>query len=92
METQEQQYVSLKYSSHLIVSLYYHLFTDILSHQTCAGFPGSEGYEEQDAQQLAAWGVDYWKYDNVRALSPGSLDSCPHRWMIIKRETTVQHS
>ncbi len=25
---------------------------------------GSYMHEEQDAKQLAAWGVDYWKYDN----------------------------
>ena len=31
--------------------------------KTCAGRPGSQGYEEQDACQYAAWGVDYLKYD-----------------------------
>ena len=31
---------------------------------TCAGQPGSLGYEEIDAKQYAAWGVDYLKYDN----------------------------
>jgi alpha-galactosidase len=31
--------------------------------KTCAGRPGSKGYEEQDARQYAAWGVDYFKYD-----------------------------
>jgi len=31
--------------------------------QTCGGFPGSRGYEFQDARQYAAWGVDYLKYD-----------------------------
>jgi alpha-galactosidase len=31
---------------------------------TCAGYPGSYGYESQDAALLAAWGVDYIKYDN----------------------------
>jgi alpha-galactosidase len=31
--------------------------------KTCAGRPGSQGYEEQDARQYAAWGVDYLKYD-----------------------------
>jgi alpha-galactosidase len=30
---------------------------------TCAGRPGSQGYEFQDARQYAAWGVDYVKYD-----------------------------
>ena len=30
---------------------------------TCAGRPGSQGHEFQDARQYAAWGVDYVKYD-----------------------------
>lgn len=30
---------------------------------TCAGRPGSRGYEFQDAQRYAEWGVDYLKYD-----------------------------
>ncbi|MGC1617328.1 MAG: glycoside hydrolase family 27 protein, partial [Candidatus Acidiferrum sp.] len=31
--------------------------------KTCAGFAGSYGHEEQDAQTYAAWGMDYLKYD-----------------------------
>ncbi|MFE5581885.1 NEW3 domain-containing protein [Kitasatospora sp. NPDC056531] len=31
---------------------------------TCAGFPGSLGHEQQDADSFASWGVDYLKYDN----------------------------
>jgi len=31
--------------------------------QTCGGRPGSRGYEFQDAQMYASWGVDYLKYD-----------------------------
>jgi len=31
---------------------------------TCAGRPGSIGYETRDAARFAAWGVDYLKYDN----------------------------
>ncbi len=30
---------------------------------TCAGYAGSYGHEEQDADMYAAWGVDYLKYD-----------------------------
>ncbi|GHV43634.1 hypothetical protein FACS1894180_3290 [Bacteroidia bacterium] len=30
---------------------------------TCGGRPGSRGYEFQDAQQYAKWGIDYLKYD-----------------------------
>jgi alpha-galactosidase len=31
--------------------------------QTCAGRPGSRGYEYQDARTYAGWGIDYLKYD-----------------------------
>ncbi|WMI68593.1 glycoside hydrolase family 27 protein [Mangrovimonas sp. YM274] len=31
--------------------------------QTCAGYPGSRGYEYQDARSYASWDVDYLKYD-----------------------------
>jgi alpha-galactosidase len=31
--------------------------------KTCAGFEGSFGHEEQDAQTYAQWGIDYLKYD-----------------------------
>jgi len=34
---------------------------------TCAGWPGSRGYEEIDAQTFASFGVDYLKYDNCFA-------------------------
>lgn len=39
--------------------------------QTCAGRPGSRGYEFQDALTYAEWGVDYLKYDwcNTEALN-----------------------
>lgn len=31
--------------------------------KTCAGRPGSQGYEYQDALRYASWGADYLKYD-----------------------------
>ncbi|PSN62788.1 glycoside hydrolase [Corynespora cassiicola Philippines] len=31
---------------------------------TCGRFPGSLGYEQNDADLWASWGVDYLKYDN----------------------------
>lgn len=40
--------------------------------KTCSGYPGSQGYETQDAKQLTAWGVDYWKYDNCNTPSGNS--------------------
>lgn len=31
---------------------------------TCSGYPGSIGFEAQDARTWASWGIDYLKYDN----------------------------
>ncbi len=31
--------------------------------ETCAGYPGTRGYEYQDARNYAAWDVDYLKFD-----------------------------
>jgi alpha-galactosidase len=31
--------------------------------KTCGGYPGSRGYEFQDALTYAEWGIDYLKYD-----------------------------
>jgi alpha-galactosidase len=31
--------------------------------KTCAGYAGSYGHEQQDANTYAAWGIDYLKYD-----------------------------
>jgi alpha-galactosidase len=31
--------------------------------KTCAGFEGSLGHEQQDAELYARWGIDYLKYD-----------------------------
>src|SRR5215469_10133480 len=31
--------------------------------KTCAGYAGSYGHEQQDANTYAAWGVDFLKYD-----------------------------
>lgn len=43
--------------------------------ETCGGFPGSYGYEKQDAETFAGWGVDYLKLDgcNVWAEDGRSL-------------------
>jgi alpha-galactosidase len=37
--------------------------------QTCAGRPGSYGYEQKDADTYASWGVDYLKEDSCNAAS-----------------------
>ncbi|KAH7311920.1 alpha-galactosidase [Rhexocercosporidium sp. MPI-PUGE-AT-0058] len=41
--------------------------------KTCAGYPGSQGHETQDAQLLSSWGVDYWKYDNCYTPCNGAV-------------------
>ncbi|MGA8367496.1 MAG: glycoside hydrolase family 27 protein [Candidatus Acidiferrales bacterium] len=45
--------------------------------KTCAGFEGSYGHEEQDAQQYAAWGFDYLKYDWCSAATIYTPDQMP---------------
>lgn len=42
---------------------------------TCASYPGSWGHEEQDAQLLASWDVDFWKHDNC--FTPCPVDPPP---------------
>ena len=37
--------------------------------KTCAGYTASYGFEEQDAQTFADWGIDYLKYDYCNAPS-----------------------
>lgn len=43
--------------------LKYGIYSDA-GEKTCAGRPGSLGYEKEDADSYAEWGVDYLKYDN----------------------------
>lgn len=42
-----------------IYSIIYHF---LRRNETCAGRPGSLGYEKNDANSYASWGVDYLKY------------------------------
>ena len=35
--------------------------------RTCAGYPGSLGFEDQDARLWASWGIDFLKYDYCTA-------------------------
>lgn len=49
-------------------------------YKTCAGYPGSEGHEQQDADLLASFGVDYWKHDNCYTpcnVGPPNDHTCP---------------
>jgi len=42
--------------------------------KTCAGRPGSLGYEVDDANSYASWNVDYLKYDNCNSGSTPMTD------------------
>ncbi|KAJ7188320.1 glycoside hydrolase [Mycena filopes] len=44
---------------------------------TCAGFPGSLGFEAVDAATFSAWGVDYLKYDNCNVPGNWSDNALP---------------
>jgi len=43
--------------------------------KTCAGVPGSYGYETKDAQSYASWGVDYLKYDNCNTAAGSNMQT-----------------
>ncbi|CAI6337624.1 unnamed protein product [Periconia digitata] len=65
--------------------------------KTCAGYPGSEGHEEQDAKQLAEWNVDYWKHDNCFTPCQGPVvQTCPNpdghtkTWYVKMRDALQQ--
>ncbi|HEX9018146.1 MAG TPA: glycoside hydrolase family 27 protein [Anaerolineaceae bacterium] len=45
---------------------------------TCANFPGSFGFEDQDAALWASWGVDFLKYDYCHA--PGDQATAIERY------------
>jgi alpha-galactosidase len=51
---------------------------------TCAGYPGSLGHEQLDAQTFADWGVDYLKYDNCNNRSDGSLQDYINRYTAMR--------
>jgi alpha-galactosidase len=48
------------------------------SHLTCARYPGSHGFEEQDARLWAGWGIDFLKYDYCHA--PAEQDCAIERY------------
>src|SRR3954471_15804287 len=52
--------------------------------KTCAGYPGSLGHEQTDADDFAAWGVDYLKYDNCNNQSDGSLADYEARYTAMR--------
>ncbi|OXB57170.1 hypothetical protein ASZ78_000571 [Callipepla squamata] len=48
------------------------IYSDV-GNRTCAGFPGSYGHYELDAQTFASWGVDLLKFDGCNVGSLGLL-------------------
>ncbi|MFC4116932.1 NPCBM/NEW2 domain-containing protein [Nonomuraea zeae] len=52
--------------------------------KTCAGYPGSLGHEDVDAQTWADWGVDYLKYDNCNNQSDGSQADYVRRYTAMR--------
>lgn len=46
--------------------------------KTCAGYAGSWGHEEQDAQLYASWGIDYLKYDLCSFIPDVMQKQAPH--------------
>ncbi|MEV0819625.1 NPCBM/NEW2 domain-containing protein [Nonomuraea rubra] len=53
--------------------------------KTCAGYPGSLGHEELDAQTWADWGIDYLKYDNCNNQSDGSQEDYVRRYTAMRQ-------
>jgi alpha-galactosidase len=50
---------------------------------TCAGYEGSYGHEEQDARTYTAWGIDYLKYDWCGARTLYTDDEMPAVYQIM---------
>ncbi|MCU1659656.1 MAG: hypothetical protein JWO57_4312, partial [Pseudonocardiales bacterium] len=51
---------------------------------TCAGYPGSLGHEQVDAQTFADWGVDYLKYDNCNNAGSTTKDQYIQRYTAMR--------
>jgi len=58
--------------------------------KTCAGYEGSYGHEQQDANTWAAWGFDYLKYDWCSATAvyrPDEMKSAYQKMAVALRKT-----
>jgi alpha-galactosidase len=51
---------------------------------TCAGYPGSLGHEQIDAQTFADWGVDYLKYDNCNNAGSTTTEQYVQRYSAMR--------
>ncbi|MEW6157128.1 MAG: hypothetical protein AB1813_06820 [Verrucomicrobiota bacterium] len=57
--------------------------------RTSAGFPGSEGYLEEDASAFAAWGIDYVQFDMPQAITDAERLEVARRFVgALRRATT----
>jgi alpha-galactosidase len=62
--------------------------------KTCAGYPGSYGHEQQDANTYAKWGIDYLKYDLcsygtiMQKEAPGNQQK---QWQMMQAAYTKMH-
>jgi alpha-galactosidase len=62
--------------------------------KTCAGYPGSYGHEQQDADTYAKWGIDYLKYDLcsyggiMKREAPGDLQK---QWKMMQQAYAKMH-
>jgi alpha-N-acetylgalactosaminidase len=45
--------------------------------KTCGGYPGTQGYEQDDAETFASWGVDYLKLDGCHNSKAGFVTGYP---------------
>lgn len=61
--------------------LYLGIYTDA-GNRTCAGYPGSWGHEQLDAQDYASWGIDFvkedWCYMETCIVEEGCPVPVPH--------------
>lgn len=68
------------------------IYADV-GEKTCAGYPGSLGYYDIDAQTFAEWGVDLLKFDgcymNWTVLGEGEREQHIVLWLTIMNVTTL---
>lgn len=66
------------------LNLQFGIYTD-RGTRTCAGMPGSLGFEELDAATFAEWGVDFVKEDNCySSAGPDDLNSLFHQYRVFR--------
>ena len=64
--------------------------------KTCAGYPGSYGHEQQDAETYAKWGIDYLKYDLCSFIPAVMEKQAPHdrdkQYQLMQAAYTKMHN